>query len=65
MICRQDAVAFPPLPVLRERVGVRVFAFEISDFRFEMKSPHPRPLPEYGSTELAEVRERGMVSGQH
>ena len=25
-----------------------------------MKNPHPCPLPEYGSTELAEVRERGQ-----
>jgi len=26
-----------------------------------LKAPHPNPLPEYGSTELAEVREREIV----
>ena len=38
---------FPPLPVLRERVGVRVF------LPADGEDPHPCPLPEY--------RERGWA----
>jgi hypothetical protein len=44
MVVRYLAVLLP-LPVLRERVGVRVF------WRDEKQSPHPSPLPAY--------RERG------
>ena len=36
---------FLPLPVLRERVGVRVFCLSTR------KSPHPNPLPEYRERE--------------
>gem|GEM_PF-7005257 len=43
-------MAFPPLPVLWERVGVRVF--ERMEWHPKTKNnPHPIPLPEY--------RERG------
>src|SRR5215203_3529545 len=40
---------FPPLPVLRGRVGVGVFSLG-----FRAKSPHPCPPPEY--------RERGELA---
>jgi hypothetical protein len=47
--------AHSPLPVLRERVRVRGF---LCRRQRADEDPHPRPLPEYDSTELVEVRER-------
>ncbi len=47
------------IPVLRERVGVRAFLEEGVAVEPSSKSPSPCPLPEYDSTELVEVRERG------
>jgi len=46
----QNRLAFPPLPIPRERAGVRVFGRTESRSRIKSR-PHPNPLPEY--------RERG------
>src|ERR1051325_6864701 len=47
---------FPPLPVHRERIEVRVI-FELRESLDVLSHPHPNPLPEY--------RERGQEKARH
>jgi hypothetical protein len=49
-----EGAAFLPLPVLRERVGVRVLSLLLP------KNPHPCPLPEYREREDARRTPSGV-----